>query len=83
MPRATKTDTKGGKGVRPPGPTVLHVKLSADEYQSLLQIHSVVCTKSRNLSVAGVVRYCIRSAAQTLSLPVPGSSVWPVRRKGG
>ena len=57
------------------------VRMSEDEVQSLQQIHSALNTTIRGWTMSQIVRACCKLAAIHLSLPVPGTSIWPTRRK--
>jgi hypothetical protein len=58
-------------------PPVVGVRFTAEEYQSLLQIHSVYNFTRQGWTVPRIVREACKLAAILLSLPVPGSRHWP------
>jgi hypothetical protein len=58
-------------------PPVVGVRFTAEEYQSLLQIHRVYNFTRQGWTVPRIVREACKLAAILLSLPVPGSRHWP------
>jgi hypothetical protein len=77
-PKARKTPRRScNRGdAAPPGPVVLSLELTAEEHQSLLQIHSVLNTTGKGWTRPQIVKACCRLAAVTLGLSVPGEGIW-------
>jgi hypothetical protein len=55
-----------------PEPVLIGVRFTAEEYQSLLQLHSVYNYTRKGWGMPQIVREACKLAAIWLSLPVPG-----------